>query len=195
MNLPEGYRYSAVYAGIRKVPKDDLALIVSDKPAAAAAVFTTNRVVAAPVEIARKNLRASGGRVRAILVNAGNANCATRTGDRVALETCRAASAELGCRVEHVIPASTGVIGVEMEVEKIVRALPRLKRNLAPDAFEDVAHAIMTTDTAHKVASAEVNIRGRQVRIAGMTKGAGMIMPNMATTPSPWYCMTAPPYL
>ena len=86
MNLPLGYRYAATYAGIRKVAKDDLALIVSGQPASAAAVFTKNRVVAAPVEVARKNLRASRGRVRAVIVNAGNANCATRTGERVALE-------------------------------------------------------------------------------------------------------------
>jgi glutamate N-acetyltransferase/amino-acid N-acetyltransferase len=182
MKLPLGFRYASGYAGIRKKSKDDVGLIVSERIASAAAVFTRNRVQAAPVRLARRHLKISRGLAQAVVVNAGNANCATRTGDRVALETCRAASAELGCRVEHVIPASTGVIGVEMEVDKIVRVLPRLKKNLAPDAFEDVAHAIMTTDTVHKVASAEVSIRGRQVRIAGMTKGAGMIMPNMATT-------------
>jgi glutamate N-acetyltransferase/amino-acid N-acetyltransferase len=182
MKLPLGFRYASGYAGIRKKSKDDVGLIVSERVASAAAVFTRNRVQAAPVRLARRHLKISRGLAQAVVVNAGNANCATRTGDRVALETCRAASAELGCRVEHVIPASTGVIGVEMEVEKIVRALPRLKKNLAPDAFEDVAHAIMTTDTVHKIASTEVSIRGRQVRFAGMTKGAGMIMPNMATT-------------
>jgi len=182
MKLPLGFRYASGYAGIRKKSKDDVGLIVSERIASAAAVFTRNRVQAAPVRLARRHLKISRGLAQAVIVNAGNANCATRTGDRVALETCRATAAELGCKVEHVIPASTGVIGVEMEVEKIVHTLPRLKKHLAPDAFEDVAHAIMTTDTVHKVASAEVTIRGRQVRFAGMTKGAGMIMPNMATT-------------
>ncbi len=182
MKLPLGFRYASAYAGIRKKSKDDVGLIVSERIASAAAVFTRNRVQAAPVRLARRHLKISRGLAQAIVVNAGNANCATRTGDRVALETCRATAAELGCKVEHVIPASTGVIGVELEADRIIRALPRLKKNLAADAFEDVAHAIMTTDTVHKVASAEVSIRGRQVRVAGMTKGAGMIMPNMATT-------------
>jgi glutamate N-acetyltransferase/amino-acid N-acetyltransferase len=182
MKLPLGFRYASGYAGIRKKSKDDLGLIVSERVASAAAVFTRNRVQAAPVRLARRHLKISRGLAQAVIVNAGNANCATRTGDHVALEICRAAAAELGCKVEHVIPASTGVIGVEMEVERIVRTLPRLKKNLAADAFEDVAHAIMTTDTVHKIASAEVSVRGRQVRVAGMTKGAGMIMPNMATT-------------
>jgi glutamate N-acetyltransferase / amino-acid N-acetyltransferase len=182
MKLPLGYRYASAYAGIRKKSKDDVGLIVSERTASAAAVFTQNRVQAAPVRLARRHLKISRGTAQAIVVNAGNANCATRTGDQVALATCRAAADELGCRVEHVIPASTGVIGVEMDGEKLIRTLPRLVKNLAPDAFEDVAQAIMTTDTVHKVASAEVSIRNRQVRVAGMTKGSGMIMPNMATT-------------
>jgi glutamate N-acetyltransferase/amino-acid N-acetyltransferase len=182
MKLPLGFRYSSAYAGIRKKSKDDVGLIVSERVASAAAVFTRNRVQAAPVRLARRHLKISRGLAQAIIVNAGNANCATRTGDRVALEVCRETAAELGCKVEHVIPASTGVIGVEMDGQKIVRSLPRLMKHLAADAFEDVAHAITTTDTVHKVASAEISIRGREVRVAGMTKGAGMIMPNMATT-------------
>ena len=96
MTSPLGYRYAAAFAGIRKVAKDDIALIVSDTPATAAAVFTRNRVVAAPVEIARTNLQRSKGRVRAVLVNAGNANCATRTGKQVAIESVRAAAKALG---------------------------------------------------------------------------------------------------
>src|SRR5580658_3102616 len=111
MILPAGYRYASTFAGIRKIPKDDLALIVSDVPASAAAVFTKNRVVAAPVVLARRNLLAARGRVRALLVNAGNANCATRTGERVALECAKAAARALGSKAEEVLPASTGVIG------------------------------------------------------------------------------------
>src|SRR5690242_19596467 len=96
MAYPIGFRYAAAYAGIRKVAKDDLALIVSDTPASAAAVFTKNLVAAAPVELARRNLQSSRGRVRAWLVNAGNANCATRTGERMALECVRVTAKTLG---------------------------------------------------------------------------------------------------
>ncbi len=176
--MPAGYRYAATYAGIRKVVQDDLALIVSDLPAAAAAVFTQNRVVAAPVEVARRNLRAARGTVRAVLANAGNANCATRTGERVALECVREAARALGTRAEEVLPASTGVIGVEMDARLVVDAMPALVAGLEPDRFEDAARAIMTTDTRIKTACAEI----KGARIAGMTKGSGMIHPRMATT-------------
>ena len=171
MKMPAGFRYASTFAGIRKVAKDDLALIVSDVPAACAAVFTKNRVAAAPVEVARKNAR---GRVRAILANAGNANCATRTGLRV-VEECLAAGAEaLGVRAQEILPASTGVISVELDAGLIVHAMPRLVAELSADRFEDAARAILTTDTRMKVAYAP--------GIAGITKGSGMIQPRMATT-------------
>jgi glutamate N-acetyltransferase / amino-acid N-acetyltransferase len=176
--LPLGFRYAAAFAGIRTIVKDDVALIVSDPLAVAAAVFTRNRVVAAPVELARKNLRVSGGKVRAILVNAGNANCATRTGDRVALECVRAAAKALGCKPEQILPASTGVIGVELDAKPIVKALPKLIACLDAAQFDAAAGAIMTTDTVPKTAFADI----KGAKIAGMTKGAGMIQPNMATT-------------
>jgi len=179
---PLGFRYAATYAGIRKVAKDDLALIVSHTPAVAAAVFTQNRVVAAPVVIARVNLKASKALASAILVNAGNANCATRTGEKVALETVRAAAKALGVKPEQVLPASTGVIGVEMDGSKIVAALPGLVAALDPSKFDAAAAAILTTDTVAKTAFAEIKSGRRVARIAGMTKGAGMIQPNMATT-------------
>lgn len=178
LNLPLGYRYSALYAGIRKVTKADLALIVSDTPATAAAVFTTNLVQAAPVRLARNNLEASGGVVRAVLINAGNANCATRTGDKVALATTKALAKELKCPASHVFPASTGVIGVEMEANKVVEAVPELVEGLDAGNFDAAADAIMTTDLVRKTAATEV----AGIRIAGMTKGSGMIHPNMATT-------------
>ena len=182
MNLPLGFRYAAAYAGIRKVAKPDLALIVSDIPAVAAAVFTQNRVVAAPVTLARKNLKASRGEATAILVNAGNANCATRTGDKVALDTVRAAAKVLGVKPEQILPASTGVIGVEMEGDRIVEALPVLAAGLDAACFDAAAAAIMTTDTVPKTAFAEIKSGRRIAQIAGMTKGSGMIQPNMATT-------------
>ena len=148
----------------------------------AAAVFTQNRVVAAPVVLARKNLRASRGKACAILVNAGNANCATRTGDRVAQATVRAAAKALGVKPEYILPASTGVIGVEMDGSKIANALPALVAKLDAAHFNAVAAAIMTTDTVPKTAYAEVKSGRKVARIAGMTKGSGMIQPNMATT-------------
>ncbi len=182
MKLPLGYRYAAAYAGIRKNKKDDLGLIVSEVPASAAAVFTQNRVQAAPVRIARFHLTKSRGLASAVLVNAGNANCATRTGDRVALACCDAVGKQLRVPAEHVIPASTGVIGVELETRLIVDALPELVRSLQPNRFEDVAQAIMTTDTVPKTAQRQVRLKKGTVHIAGMTKGSGMVQPNMATT-------------
>jgi glutamate N-acetyltransferase / amino-acid N-acetyltransferase len=182
LTLPLGYRYAAAYAGIRKAKQDDLAMIVSEQVATAAAMFTQNLVQAAPVKLSRKHLRVSAGKVKAILVNAGNANCATRTGDRVAIETARATAKELGCRTEQIVVASTGVIGVELDPKQILKSLPALRKRLSPERFEEVARAILTTDTVMKVATREISIRNRPVRIAGMTKGAGMMMPNMATT-------------
>src|SRR5579885_558371 len=109
MNKPRGFRYASLYAGIRKAAKDDLALIVSDSPASAAAVFTKNRVVAGPVTVARRNLQASGGKMRAVLANAGNANCATATAEAVAKESVRAAADVLKLKPREVLPASRGV--------------------------------------------------------------------------------------
>ena len=182
MNLPLGYLYSSVYAGIRRVEKDDLALIVSGLPANAAAVFTQNRVQAAPVKLSRRHLKLSKGLVGAIVVNAGNANCATRTGDAVALATCKAAAKSLRLPVSQVLPASTGVIGVELNPKLITNALPKLVDGLSPDRFEDASRAIMTTDLVPKTAFAELKLRRGEVRVAGMTKGSGMIHPQMATT-------------
>jgi glutamate N-acetyltransferase/amino-acid N-acetyltransferase len=186
LKLPLGYRFSSVYAGIRRTEnnhkKDDLGLIVSGGPASAAAVFTQNRVQAAPVRLARRHLQVSRGVAGAILVNAGNANCATRTGDRVAMDCCRAAAKRLLLPIAQVLPASTGVIGVELDSALIVKALPSLIEGLSDTKFDDVSRAIMTTDLVPKVAYAEVSLRRGTVRIAGMTKGSGMIQPRMATT-------------
>ena len=182
MNLPLGYAYASTYAGIRPVEKDDLALIVSGLPANAAGVFTQNRVQAAPVRLSRRHLKSARGLVGAVLVNAGNANCATRTGEAVALATCKAAGKALRLPATQVLPASTGVIGVELDPSRIVDALPKLVSGLSGERFDDVARAIMTTDLVPKTAFAEVKLRRGVVRIAGMTKGSGMIQPMMATT-------------
>ena len=171
-----------MYAGIRKIEKDDLALILSSRPAAVAAVFTENRVQAAPVKLSQRNLDLSGGVAQAFLVNAGNANCATKTGDDVALASVKALAKLLKIPSTQVIPASTGVIGVELDGKLITAALPRLLAGASEDRFEDVARAIMTTDTVPKMSSCEVVVPHGTVRVAGMTKGAGMIHPRMATT-------------
>ena len=182
MKLPLGFRYAATYAGIRKTKKDDVALIVPDQPARAAAVFTRNVVQAAPVKLAKQNLKISKGKVTAVLINAGNANCATRTGERVALASCKALAKALKTRPEYVVPASTGVIGVELDANLLTAPFPKLVEMLDAGNFQAVAEAIMTTDTRPKVASEEVQMAAGNVRVAGMTKGSGMIHPNMATT-------------
>jgi glutamate N-acetyltransferase/amino-acid N-acetyltransferase len=171
-----------VYAGIRQAERDDLALIVTGLAASGAAIFTRNRVQASPVRLCRRHLALSKGRVGAILMNAGNANCATHSGDAVALAAARATAKILKLPVTQVLTASTGVIGVEMDGAKITAALPRLVDGLSPSRFEDAARAIMTTDLVSKTAFAEAHLRRGAVRVAGMTKGSGMIHPNMATT-------------
>jgi glutamate N-acetyltransferase/amino-acid N-acetyltransferase len=182
VNLPLGFRYSTLYAGIRKAQKDDLSLIVSDVPAAAAGVFTQNKAMAAPVILSKENLAASGGVARAILTNAGNANCATRTGMKVAISTTRALAKALRVPANHVLPASTGVIGVELDGSKITSNVAALAAGLSPERFDDAASAIMTTDLAPKKAHASLAVKGGVIHIAGMTKGSGMIQPLMATT-------------
>ena len=181
-DLPLGFKYATAYAGIRKQEKDDLALIVSGVPAAAAAVFTTNKVQAAPVKLARASMRASKGVCGAILINAGNANCATKSGDRVALNTTKTLAKMLKLQANQVLPASTGVIGVELDENLILDKLQTLIDNLRDDTLPDVARAILTTDLQPKGASREVTLRRGAVRIAGVTKGSGMIHPRMATT-------------
>jgi len=182
LDLPLGFKYATAYAGIRKQEKDDLSLIVSATPAAAAAVFTQNKVQASPVQLARTNMRASKGVVGAVLVNAGNANCATRNGDRVAANTTKALAKLLKLPPTQVLPASTGVIGVELDENLILSKLEYLVENLRDDALPEVAKAILTTDLQTKGASREVTLRRGLVRIAGITKGSGMIHPRMATT-------------
>ena len=184
-SLPRGFRFAAVACGLKKTGALDLAILSSDLPAFAAAVFTQNLVAAAPVLICRKHLRASKGHMRAVVVNAGNANCATGTQGHAAAErTVAEAAKRLGCPTQEVFVCSTGVIGVQLPVEKILRALPKLSRNRRPSArsFAEVSLAICTTDTRPKTAAASLKIAGKRIHLAGCAKGAGMIHPNMATT-------------
>lgn len=181
MSLPLGFRFASTYAGIRKRQADDLTFIVSDVEAAAAAVFTQNGVRAAPVTLTTEHLKKSKGRCRAIVANAGNANCATSTMAKVAKATAVAASKLLGVPSHQILLASTGVIGEPLDPRKIVDQLPDLYRRLAPEGFESSARSIMTTDTVPKVAYAELKTDSGTIRLAGMAKGSGMIHPRMAT--------------
>jgi glutamate N-acetyltransferase/amino-acid N-acetyltransferase len=181
--LPLGFSFAATRCGIRK-SRADLGVLVAEKAVSAAAVFTTNRVKAAPVLVSREHLAASKGRVRAVVVNSGNANCATGAAGLAASRTTAAALAsELGCSPKEIQVCSTGVIGVPLAVQKITNALPALvpSRAAKPEAFDEFAQAILTTDTRPKQAWAACRIGGKTVRVAGCAKGAGMIHPQMAT--------------
>jgi glutamate N-acetyltransferase / amino-acid N-acetyltransferase len=183
--LPRGFRFAATACGLKKTGALDLALISSDVPASAAAVFTQNLVVAAPVVLSKRNLEASKGRMRAVVVNAGNANCATGPlGDSVALRTNEEAARRMSLAPQELFVCSTGVIGVQLPGEKILRALPSLSRNRRPSArsFAELSLAICTTDTRPKTASASFKMSGKRIHVLGCAKGAGMIHPNMATT-------------
>lgn len=184
-SLPRGFRFAATACGLKKTGALDLAIISSDVPASAAAVFTQNLVVAAPVTISKDHLRSSKGRMRAVVANAGNANCATGPAGHTAAERTVAETAKrLGCSPNEIIICSTGVIGVPLAVEKILRALPKLTRNRRPSArsFAELSLAICTTDTRPKTAGASFKMSGKRVHIVGCAKGAGMIHPNLATT-------------
>jgi glutamate N-acetyltransferase/amino-acid N-acetyltransferase len=182
MSAPiDGFRFAGLPCGIKKTGRPDLALIVADRVVPAAAVFTTNRVVAAPVVVSRAALAQRVG-VRAVVVNSGNANaCTGEQGLADARATAAAIAAKLGCEPDQVLVCSTGVIGAPLPVDRITAALPRALDALAPDGLPAFATAIMTTDTRPKLRHAEALINGRRVRVAGAAKGAGMIHPNMAT--------------
>jgi len=183
--LPKGFRFAATACGLKKTGALDLAILSSDVPASAAAVFTQNLVVAAPVTLSKKHLAESKGHMRAVVVNAGNANCATGAqGDLASQRTVEETSKRLGIPAHELFICSTGVIGVQLPVEKILRALPMLARNRRPSArsFAELSLAICTTDTRPKTASASFRMSAKRIHLIGCAKGAGMIHPNMATT-------------
>src|ERR1035437_2836197 len=178
VTTPRGFRAAGVSAGIKANGALDLALLVSDTPATAAAVFTINRAQAAPVVVSREHLSRSGGRARAVIVNSGCANaCTGEAGMAVARAMADDAARLVGCPVEQVLVASTGVIGVALSIENIRGALPAAFRALGADQGAAAARAIMTTDPFPKEAAA----RAGQFAIGGMAKGSGMIEPMMAT--------------
>jgi len=184
-SLPRGFRFAATACGLKKTGALDLGLFSSDVPASAAAVFTQNLVVAAPVTLSKKHLQLSKGRMRAVVVNSGNANCATGAqGDAASLRTVEETARRLGVPPHEIFVCSTGVIGVQLPVEKILRALPSLARNRRPSmrSFAELSLAICTTDTRPKTAAASFKMAGKRIHFVGCAKGAGMIHPNMATT-------------
>jgi glutamate N-acetyltransferase / amino-acid N-acetyltransferase len=176
-----GFKFAGVAAGLKADPnRKDLGLIVADVPVAAAGVFTTNQVKAAPVTLAQQRLRA--GRLRAVASNSGSANCFTgKAGMKLALASCAAVATEAGCDEDLVVNCSTGVIGHLYDYEKYRDGVRRAYRALSADGLAEFAQAIMTTDTKPKLASTSLRMGGAMVTIAGATKGAGMIAPNMAT--------------
>jgi glutamate N-acetyltransferase/amino-acid N-acetyltransferase len=187
--VPRGFRFAAAKAGLKASGRPDFAAIVADAPASAAAAFTSNRVIAAPLIVDKEHLSATGGRVRVAAINAGNANCAAgEAGLSAARATCKAAAQVFGCRAEEVFPSSTGIIGVPLPVEKLIAALPDLAAALGGEASDlhRAANAILTTDTVEKLAFARLDVTAnggmaRDVRIAGFCKGSGMIHPQLVT--------------
>lgn len=186
--LPRGFQFGATKAGLKKSGRPDFALIVADAPASAAAAFTANRVTAAPLIIDKEHLHATGGLVRVVAINAGNANCAAgEAGLQAARATCAAAAKVFACEPEEVFPSSTGIIGVPLPAEKLVAVLPALSASLGSefDHFQQVAQAILTTDKVEKTAFRRFEVQEadgstREVRVAGVCKGSGMIHPQLA---------------
>ncbi len=175
-----GVRLGVAEAGIRKANRRDLTVIELAAGSRAAGVFTQNRFCAAPVQVCKAHL-AQGG-IRALVINTGVANAGTgEQGLTDARATCEALGRQLGIRAEQVLPFSTGVILEPLPVDRLVAGLPQAVAGLRADGWFDAAHAIMTTDTLAKAVSQQVQIGGRTVTLTGMSKGAGMIRPNMAT--------------
>ena len=185
ITAPAGFTAAGVYAGIK--PKThawplDVMLMAADRPASAAAVFTTNKTIAAPVIVSRDNLVMSGGRARAIVCNSGCANaCTGDAGMHVSRSTVDFVARELGCRPEEVLVASTGVIGVDLDVNKVIAGVSAAKAALSREGHRDAMLAIMTTDPFPKESAVRVETPAGSFHVGGMTKGSGMIEPMMAT--------------
>jgi len=181
--VPQGYRLAGIYSGVkRNTSKLDLSLIVSDAPAVAAGVYTQNRVFAAPVALDRARTPARD--IRAVVANSGNANaCTGQRGMDDAEEMARVAAEVCGAKPSQALVLSTGIIGAFMPMEKIIPGIRAAAAALATneDALVAAARGILTTDSTHKLAGRQITIDGRTIQITGMSKGAAMIGPNMAT--------------
>jgi len=184
---PRGFRAAGVYAGIKTKQAPDVGLLVCDAPSpTAAAVFTTNRVIAAPVKVGREHLAESGGRIRAVVVNAGNANaCTGRRGDKDARRMCQFAAGVAGCQEWEVLPSSTGIIGHMLPMDKVEHGIVDAGQNLGDSAEHALlfADAILTTDTRRKAAAVQFKVGRQTVTLAGVCKGSGMIGPRLSLKP------------
>lgn len=176
----KGLRMAAGAARVKYEGRKDLMLVVFERPASVAGVFTKSKTASAPVRWDKRVVR--GGAARALVVNSGNANAFTgNSGDQAVEQTAAAAAGLIKCSAEQVLVSSTGVIGEKLNVSRITTSLPDLHKRLRVSAWRDVAEAIMTTDTFPKGASCITRLNGREVRVSGIAKGSGMIAPNMAT--------------
>jgi glutamate N-acetyltransferase/amino-acid N-acetyltransferase len=176
----KGFRASGVAAGLKSTGALDVALVACDREASLAAVFTTNRVSAAPVVVSREV--AARGRARAVVLNSGGANaCTGEPGLEDARATARAVATHLGCTDDEVAVASTGLIGVRLPMDRLLSGVARAAAALATEGGHDAAEAIRTTDTIAKTAVRTLDVDGRTVTIGGMAKGAGMLAPALAT--------------
>ena len=178
--FPKGFKAAGVKAGIKKSGNLDLALIYTEKEAAVAGVFTKNAVAAAPVIVDREHIK--NGKVHAIVANAGCANaCTGEVGLKNAQEMAKLAAKELGCDPYDVLVGSTGIIGVNLPMDKMAAGIKAAAAELSTDGSVNAGNAIITTDTYSKACSCAVQIDGREVRFGAIAKGSGMIQPNMAT--------------
>lgn len=176
----QGFVAGGIHCGVRKnKSKPDLAMIYSEKPCAAAAVYTQNLVKGAPILVTQKNI--ADGVAKAVICNSGNANTCNADGEEKAQAMCDLTAQALGIAPQDVVVASTGVIGQVLPIEPIAAGVPELVKALSADGSHAAATAIMTTDTIAKEAAAEVEIGGKTVKVGGISKGSGMIHPNMAT--------------
>jgi glutamate N-acetyltransferase/amino-acid N-acetyltransferase len=180
-NVPKGFVFSVQQAGFRKEGRPDLALVVSDRPCVTAATFTQNAFAAAPVTVARQMLAANR-LTRAVVINSGQANaCTGETGLINCQTTLQLVAQHTGLAPKEILPASTGVIGSQLHMEKWKEAVPLMAENLGKYSLEDFAKAIMTTDAFPKIAGREARLSAGVVTVAGVAKGGGMICPDMAT--------------
>jgi glutamate N-acetyltransferase/amino-acid N-acetyltransferase len=182
VTTPAGFRATGLHCGIKASGKPDLSLIVSDAPATAAGVFTINLAKAAPVFLSQDHLASSGGRASAIITNSGCANaCTGPQGVADAKEMAQLTASAVGCREDHVLVASTGVIGVNLKMDKLRAGIPQAASSVTADGGAAAARAIMTTDPFPKECAVEVTTEFGAFRVGGMAKGSGMIEPRMAT--------------
>ena len=179
---PEGFSFAGISAGLKNSNKKDLALIFAPEGSICSGMFTQSIVRASCVDISEKRIKRSSGLVRAILINSGQANaCTGDYGTHDFLVATKKISEILGIKKEEVLMCSTGVIGVPIQINDLVKNLPKLVNELKLNSFQNAAEAILTTDLTLKTIAIETNIEGRKIRIAGFAKGSGMIYPNMAT--------------